>query len=401
MIVFTIKEVAEIHGISAKEKNGEYYADCPFCGNKKNKFSFIVNKDGKRNMFHCWSCDSGGGAIDLHIMLTPKDYSGEDGRKKACRDIYVALENNVQFKNREFDFPEEEDIANVVQKKSPEYTSKVLRIMLKYLVLKDKHRGMLKKRGLNNEQIDRYKFRSTPDYKTNIQICRKLSERFELEGVSGFFKNKYGQWMMNIPGEGYFCPVYDGVRLIGFQIRVDEPIDDNKYLWFSSAGKEGGCSSGGPATILPGTGTLCIIVEGVLKATIVYELLDGMATVIGVPGINTYKSCGSYLVKHSFNLVIEAYDMDKAIRTTDEKLLKKTRRIKDAATKLRNFVSSFDIPVQGISWDADRDGFWKGEYKGLDDYILPERNRKKMIVFLKKKEESQKNLQSFFFKKAQ
>lgn len=399
MIVFTIKEVAEIHGIYAKERNKEYYADCPFCGNKKNKFSYIVNKDGKRNMFHCWSCDSGGNALDLHILLTPKDYSGEDGRKKACRDIYLALENNIQFKNREFDFPEEEEI--VVQKKSVEYSAKVYRNMLKLLTLKEKHRQNLKKRGLNDEIIDRHKFRSTPDFIENLKICEILSKKYDLEGVSGFYKNKNGKWMMNIVAEGYFCPAYDGVQLIGFQIRVDNPIDGNKYIWFSSAGKECGCSSGGPATILPGKGSLCVITEGLLKATIVYELLDGMVTVIGVPGILTYKAIGGYLSKNSFSLVVEAYDMDKALKTTDKKLLQKTERIKNAATKLRNFVSSFDISVQGVSWDADKDGFWKENYKGLDDYILIEKNRKKMVQFLRKKEESQRNLQAFFGQKAQ
>lgn len=393
---FTIHDVALIHGINAREKNGEFYADCPFCGNKNSKFSYVVSKGEKRNIFHCWVCGESGNAIDLHTKLSDGDYTGEEGRKKACREIFSAIDGNIEFEKKKFEFENSYKPSEEVEKKPVQYCSKVFRKMLKMLDLKESHRNNLKKRGLPDKVIDRYKFKSTPSHKEAIQICKELSKKFDLNGVWGFFKNKYGQWDMAISGEGFFCPVYDGTQLVGFQIRLDIPIDKTKYVWFSSAGRECGCSSGGPSTILPGTGNLCIITEGILKATIVYELLNGVATVIGVPGINSYKSIGKHISENPYNLIIEAYDMDKAVRTSDVKEQKKTDRIKGEAEKLRNFISSFDIPVQAIKWDIDKEGYWLGQYKGLDDYLLIPQNRKKMLNFLKKKEESQTKLNNFF-----
>ena len=68
--------------------------------------------------------------------------------------------------------------------------------------------------------------------------------------MPGFFINRDGDWEAAFyrKNNGYLCPVRDGKeRIIGLQIRLDIPLKERKYLWFTSSGFEKGTSSGSPA----------------------------------------------------------------------------------------------------------------------------------------------------------
>lgn len=399
---FNIADVARIHGITPiRERGGEIYAVCPFCGNEKGKFSYIVKKGEKENLYKCWKCGEAGNAIDLHIKLSNGcEYSGFDGHKKAIRDIFKAINGDSSFEEYHRNSVQKaEELPDMIEKRSDGECSSVYYAMLAELTLNPEHKADLIRRGLSEEDIKRFRFRSVPA--DSRKVCSLLIKKgYNLEGVPGFFKNKKGHFCMSLSGSkdedgkwkpdgGYFCPVFDGELnyILGFQIRLDVPKDKTKYLWFSSSGKECGVSSGAIATCLPGEDDSAIIVaEGILKSTIIYCLLDKKVTVIGVPGTKAIKSLECYLERYNggSSYIFEAYDMDKAIKTGDKKLLEKTTLLNKDKENLINLISDYGFSVHPLKWDMDKEGYWKENYKGLDDFLYAYDGRDKFLAYIKK-----------------
>ncbi len=416
---FNIADIARIHGIQTIRENGvETYAVCPFCGDKRGKFSYFVKKGSKENLYKCFNCGEGGTAIDLFMKLSAgKNYSGSDGYKAAIKDIFKAINGDdsfVSFHKETLD-KTERVAAETVDKASDEQISKVYYSLLKILILKDEHKADLKRRGLTDEEIKRYRFRSVPMNPKKV-VARLVAAGLDLKGVPGFYKDRNGHWSMSLSGTkdekgrwkpdgGYFCPVFDGERnlILGFQIRLDVPKDKTKYLWFSSAGKDCGVSSGAIATFLPGkSDKILLIAEGILKATIIYSLLKGEISVVGVPGTKNIKSLESYLERYEGRAyAFEAYDMDKAIRVTDEtsqKDAEKTVRIAEDRDKLLSLISAYGIQTHPLKWDMDKEGLWKGEYKGLDDFLVEYPEKEKFLTYLQTKAQGALKMQEYFKK---
>ncbi len=391
---FTIQDVARLHGLNILgERGGEVYCECPFCGDRKKKFSYIVEKGNKRNVFKCFKCNTGGSAIDLHIALSPfEDYSGDDGYKRAVRDIFRAIDGDSSFMEARKEQPKRPKVQEA-EKRSDGECSAVYFALLRELQLTDAHKNDLLRRGLSEEDIKKYRFRSLPT--GGKKICQALLRQgYDLEGIPGFYKRK-GEWNMSIPGHfedekwipdtGYLCPAFDGDYnyILGFQIRLDHPRDDAKYIWLSSAGRESGVSCGGISTYLPGTEDGPVIVtEGILKALIIYCLLGKKIGVLGVPGVNSIRSLSPYLQRFGSDVhVFEAFDMDKAVRSDVPKEREKSERIALAATRLREMITEYGIGSEPFKWDMDKEGLWKGQYKGLDDFLVEYPEKEKMLRY--------------------
>ena len=350
------------------EGSGEIYYTCPFCGKKKRKFSVKspqkIARTGKDG-FKCWSCGAQGGSKDLLN--------------------HFGVETQEQFDTKIKEYQVEE-----VTKQSNEYISKVYVAFLNMLPLYKKHKENLIQRGLTPEQIKSFKFKSAPDnYIDKLNICRELSKRFELKGVPGFYKTKKGKW--NFLGQdGYYCPVWDSRNnlIIGMQIRLDKPLDDNKYLWFSTPEKQDGCGSGSIATHLKGNpeNNSVIVTEGILKATITYLLLNKEITVIGLGGITQLKAINPYLAELKDKYIIEAYDMERCLECKSEKDNRKKQEILKWETALLSGFQKNNIPCCPIYWDKKGEN-WQGKYKGIDDYLasLSEDKRKGVIEYIKEK----------------
>ena len=401
---FNIDDVAHIHHIETlKRVGGEVFAVCPFCGDNRGKFSYVIQKGKKKNIYNCFvsSCGAHGDAIDLHIALSTGNYSGPNGRKKAAIEIFKALEGDTTYEDHKKMVEESMVYTNEAERASDERCSSVYYAMLKRLVLKDEHKNDLLRRGFSEADIKRFKFRSTPSMEEKYKLIDSLiSDGYDLDGVPGFFTNKKNKWDLKIPGSGYFCPVFDGERNIiaGFQIRVDEPKDGAKYLWLSSSGRENGVSSGALSTYLPGEDqNTVIITEGILKATCIYSLLNSQITVIGVPGVNCIKGAGEYLDRlDSTNAyVFEAYDMEKGYTETDAKKKEKKETIEKAANVLKEYISEYGLETHTLVWDLDKEGVWREEFKGLDDFLLSYERKDIFVAYLKKKTSDHQKMMNF------
>ena len=92
----------------------------------------------------------------------------------------------------------------------------------------------------------------------------------DLKGVPGFYMLD-GKWKVNFTPAlaGILIPVMSREGYIqGFQIRLNKPIRDSKYMWFSSQGKECGSSPGSPVHFIgddPLAKTV-VLTEGCLKS---------------------------------------------------------------------------------------------------------------------------------------
>ncbi len=397
---FNIADVARIHGLDIlRETGGETQCVCPFCGDKRGKFSYILNKGGKENMYHCFKCGASGTAVDLHIELSDRNFDMEDDRYKAAiKDIFEAINGDTALMS--YHSRTKELIASApleTQRASDRVISETYYALLRLCKLNPEHKKDLIRRGLDEVSIKRFRFKSTP--KDPKEVCRILIARgYTLEGVPGFYLDDENHWTFSIAGGGYFCPSFDAETnyITGFQIRVDNPKRDAKYLWFSSAGKNKGVTSGSRATYLIGREDKCVLVtEGILKATVIYTLLNGSITVIGVPGISNLKCLDPYLSKYSSACIVEAFDMDKMITEDMKDLLEKTLsharkkgiapenvqeeecksvvktlRIENSSKKLCEKVSQLGFSVHRLTWDTDSSRkFWNGKYKGLDDFL--------------------------------
>ncbi len=371
MVDFNIYDVASVNSLQKINKNvgiGRTAYICPFCGDKKGRFT--VSKDaGHGNVYKCFHCDASGGMISLHKKLNNIS-TGSDAAKDIIKKLpFVTKRECVSVPKK-----------IMAQKEKPaSYKTKVYFEMLKLLTLEDKHKEDLKRRGLNDEQIKKYLFRSTP--KSGIDIARKLQKKgYDLEGVAGFYINKRGLWDMNIQ-EGYFCPVYDYLNktLVGLQIRLDKPKDKRKYIWFSSTNRKKGCSSHSPVTYLEGRSNIVIVTEGILKATITYEFLGGAFTVIGVAGVNSLGGLKPYLNCLKGQVILEAYDMDKypPIDAT-EKELEKTEIIKKAVEKLKNTLPK-ECSFSSLKWNL-KNGVWDRQNKGIDDLFNAQNEREMFLI---------------------
>lgn len=378
----TIMDVAKKNNIQIIGRSGQSYrCVCPVCGGHG-----VMTINPSQNIFNCFLCPPSegmhGNMFDLEIKLNPWLYSGEKDIKKIVKNIYTYLETG--YTTEEIASCSSFTLTEDVTRASDEYVSSVYKEMLKMLNLKKNHYEDLVRRGLSDAEIKYFKFRSTPT--DGYGIARKLMAKgYNLKGVPGFCK-KNGNWTLHVCSQGYLCPVWDGNRnILGFQIRVDKPFGGGKYLWLSSSGKEEGTGSGALCTNLIGIHhkNCVIITEGILKATVIYSLLKGNVTVIGVAGIQSIKALRPIFADIGTSYVFEAYDMDKflpkdrvflidkADKTDEEKKeVEKALRIQEAAEKLSKLCDEYKLKAHPLKWDVDKKDMWNGKYKGLDDFLL-------------------------------
>lgn len=206
--------------------------------------------------------------------------------------------------------------------------------------------------------------------------------------MPGFFVNRNGDWEAAFypSNEGYLCPVVSADRKIsGFQIRLDQPWQKRKYIWFTSSGLEGGNSSKSPAGLSGEmTGSVVRVTEEILKAEIACRK-SGHAY-IGNPGVSNYKGLSRMLEtlkERGLKTVLECYDMDKMLDlgcrqdydssciwcelryyafASSECPKKRQKRdtIRKGCLKLYEMCGEFGLICHRVEWDIDGDGMWLG-----------------------------------------
>jgi len=357
--------------------------------------NFRIMKDHElANTYHGFCCGQHGNMLTLYADL--KGIYGQDRYKIAYREILEAVSRGEVRKNRKNGFSgrtsgkEEEPV-------SLEKRDRVYRRLLELLDLSDSHRKKLLERGLTKDQIEAYQFCSTPAYGTENLARKLIQEGYSLAGVPGFYFNDRRNWDIAFyrMNRGILCPAYslDG-EIAGFQIRLDEPAGDRKYLWLSSTNRDRGTGSRSPVTFLGNPYDKTVrVTDGILKATVAHSLSG--YSFLGTPGVNQYKELKKALVvlkQHGLEEVQEMYDMDKFLdirchRDCKPQICadcgqwsegvdcgicerKQTKRdqIRDGCCRLYETCEDLDLRCIRKTWDMTPEGIWAGKQKGIDDY---------------------------------
>ncbi|MCL2841624.1 MAG: hypothetical protein FWE05_12730 [Defluviitaleaceae bacterium] len=265
-------------------------ADCLFC-KQKGKLNIHLIK----NAFRCNYCGKSGGMIALYA-----EYHGVTNQD-AYREIIDLLglnDNNNKYgqsRKRITESASHSDnnhchIIAEPPKASSEVIHQTYLMLLSSLTLAKPHLDNLLQRGLTHEDIASFGYKSVPAFGQDALCEKLLSAGCILDGVPGFYKNEKDKWCVKLKALGILIPIrsIDG-KIAGMQIRLSNPINKRKYIWFSSSGENGGNSSGSPIHFIGDpTAKRVFITEGALKGDIAHALTG--YTFICIPGVKSIKS---------------------------------------------------------------------------------------------------------------
>ena len=216
---FTIGDVARLCNLTVRRENQpSEYISCPFCGRKK------MNLHYGKGLYHCPACGEGGSMLKLYSVL--RGFQGS--KAEIVREIKKELgitENSYYRFSKQTDKQVEEPQPQVDFERMRRLDT-VYRAFLNKLFLARIHKPDLYARGLSDEDMERFGFKSVPlfGYKA---LCRELqAENISLENVGGFYLDG-GEWTINLNPKmtGYMIPVYnylssvwqDEIPLVFFQ----------------------------------------------------------------------------------------------------------------------------------------------------------------------------------------
>jgi hypothetical protein len=227
------------------------------------------------------------------------------------------------------------------------------------LTLRPEHGARLLARGLTDAEITRLRYVSSPVTRVERQrAADALASYLETfsGGVPGFYRDGH-RWRMVFRPPGFFIPARDEHGFIrALAQRVDEPRGGGKYIWFSSADRDGGASSGAPVHFANRPALWhaeeLLVTEGTLKADVIAAL--SRLPVVGVAGVNNTRGLAARL-RSSFprlRRVVVAFDSD-------------ARTKPQVADALESLIAQLEAERFRV-----RVRTWPGESKGLDDYLL-------------------------------
>lgn len=336
--------------------------NCPFCEGKRK-----LHINPEKNVWRCNKCNESGNAVTLYAKLhgvSTKDayrtikeqYFGVDIKKR------TEIEQKSKTKQRR-------ELAPLLVRSS------VYDRLVSECTLSQVHRNKLKERGLTDEQINQFKFRSVPivGMKTVSDKVMLVDTEFpstqylKLKNwqVPGFYTTKDGDTRIVKTDSGILIPVvwYNGL-ISCFQIRFDD--NDKKenfvrYKYLSSSGLKDGVSvTGGDNIHFVGfdfskyeTPEVVTLTEGALKADVA-SALSGNKPFIAVLGVNAQSKLDEalqYLKEHGTKTINIAFDMDYQDKPEVARALKSVEeKVKNAGLTPKKLV-------------------WDKKYKGIDDFL--------------------------------
>lgn len=392
---FGIREVTELLQLKVRKRlPGNIYVDCPFCGDHRGK----MNVNFVKNVWRCNYCGEHGGMLALYAKL--HGISNSQAFCEICdalqtddwQDGYAGVQVAAGAQEtvpRPAGLPcaEPESLVTQSERASLQQIHQTLSLLFSQLTLRPEHRSHLRseKRGLSDEQIERFGFKSTPP----PAVCRVLTERLlkqgcTVQGVPGFYLDDFGRWTVNFGSwsSGILIPAIgvDGL-LRGAQILLDKPMrskDDPpdkkgaKYIWFSSSNKNMGVGAGSPIHFVGNPFARTVYVtEGLLKADIAHCLMNrSFVAIAGANNVGQLEPLFRLLAQNGTELVIEAHDMDKF----------SNKAISAGASKIYAIARRCGMDCRRLTWNPN--------FKGVDDWQLA----------LRRNENQQKEMKSMNFK---
>lgn len=321
-----------------------YYVSCPCCDEDPRKKHLNINL--VKDVFRCPRCGVSGGMFDLYSLYTgiPRD--------KVYNTLAERLDSPVvfeQIKRREpLGLPKVQEYPLTdIETRNATYAA-----LLSKLTLAQDHRENLRGRGLTDDNIEKYGYKTTPAFGME-RIANKLqSEGLYLSGVPGFYRTEQDAWTFVSDCRGILIPVRDiQGRIQGLQIRRDN-VKKRKFRWFSSTDRRDGCRAESWTHLAGNVRGKILLTEGPMKADVIYALTG--VSVLAVPGVNALAQLQKTLEQmraEGLQEIKTAFDMD--MRTNPH--------VQEAYQKLLELLKNMGFRYGTYLWDEN--------YKGLDDYL--------------------------------
>lgn len=335
--------------------DGQKLAICPIPGCEDKSGHLYLKPE--TNEYICFRCGNGGYALGLYALCHGIDT--KEAYKRLCNDEEIAY-HPTSKPPKPASSPK--PIADI-QQRHVVYSS-----LLQQLPLANEYLVDLLKRGLTEKTIQRNMYRSMPGKKQVWAICDRLANKYELEGIPGFYVNRAGKWDM-LSRPGLLIPSRDINSLIqGIRIRrpkwmdtlpKEDPRWQGKVIWFSVGSRSVGAYNwvhiASPETLL--WEDWAAITEGELKADIAANYL-GMR-VLAVPGVVSWRPVATLLNTLGIEKVLFAYDADQHFNPNVAK----------AAGQAKDDLHKNNIQVVDLLWPTViKQG--KPWPKGIDDACL-------------------------------
>ena len=353
MVEIHITDIIPLIGIP-DPPNGRpvYNVSCPCCDDNPRKKHLNINLN--KDVFCCPRCHFSGGVFDLY-----SHYSGVDRKharevlmeKLGLKDSGPSYEgSNQKQERRTITRPILQEIElplTDIDARHETYAA-----LLGKLSLASDHRENLLSRGLTDEQIRTFGYKTMPVVGFSALAKQLQSEGYYLGGVPGFYHTKNGAWTFVQERRGILIPARDqDGKIQGLQIRLDK-IKKGKFRWISSIGKQDGCKAEGWTHMIGNPKPTVLLTEGPLKADVIHYITG--QTVIAVPGVNSLKHLKEtleYVQSQGTTKVMTCFDMDYL----------KNPHVRDGYYNLANILAEVGIEYGTYLWDP--------QFKGLDDYV--------------------------------
>lgn len=171
---FGIEEVARLCGIQMKNDGmgaREIKALCPFCSDKH--YHLYLNTE--KNQWNCFRCGAKGNDVSLYAKMNCIT------NREAVNELSERIGNSMPKKVKQ---------AISTPMKSLIERHNVYYDMLKLFKLNNNHHKALLKRGLREDNIQQFMYKSLPETKyERRRIINALSAKYDLRGVRDFTVN--------------------------------------------------------------------------------------------------------------------------------------------------------------------------------------------------------------------
>ena len=344
MEVFHMTDIIPLIGISYPPVGRtSYNVACPCCDDKPRAKHMNINL--KRDVFRCPRCGISGGIFDLYALYTgvPRDKVRED---------IISRIGNPRLIERQEQKPVPQPVITECPITDIETRHATYSALLSKLSLAPDHRENLHNRGLNDSDIDRLGYKTTPVAGSSAIAKQLRSEGMYLAGVPGFYRTESDVWAFIHEQRGVLIPVRNPRGLIqGLQIRRDN-VEKRKFRWVSSADKKDGCRAEGWTHLAGEVNPCLVLTEGPMKADVIHTLTE--LTVLAVPGVNTLTQLRLTLEElrvAGLTTIKTAFDMD----------FSSNQHVQNGFKSLTALLDEMGFQFGTYLWDP--------RYKGLDDYI--------------------------------
>lgn len=322
---------------------------CPYCDSGRKKGGKHLNISLQKDMYNCPKCGFSGGMAALYAFYCgcSKEEAWERIRAELSAPTVTVRKSSKTVYTNTDDFPTESSLAAI------EVRDKTYRLLLEMLTLSSDHFDNLRNRGLTDMEIERLGYRTSIPYGCKAITEKLIEAGTEVKGVPGFYQDKDGAWTFIRAKRGILIPMRDlQGRIQGLHLRLDKPIEDRKFLWFSSAGYREGCGAKNFPNFSGKPNDVVLLTEGGMKGDIIHSI-SGM-TVIGMPGVNALEFTRPVLTnlkEIGTQRIMTVFDMD----------MFRNHVVMKAYKKLCQMIEEIGLPYGTYLWDP--------RYKGLDDYL--------------------------------